>query len=529
MDAPDRFIRPLAIVAASLLVTSLASIGQVRHATRGDADNSSVEAGGELGTDGSPGDGIAVGGVDGAPALDAAGNPIPGTGQGPGGQPATGPMGSVTTLAPVAVGRAVPDFGLRTQGVTDKQVKIGVSYNVAACGDAGTLQAALGASTTGDPKKAIDAFTRHINETGGIAGRTLKVVIVDDGGGGCPEKASAAAVRMLEEEKVFMAIPGLHVESDYLIEKKLPVFGGRDDPASLAKAGANGIMLTEAIEPTLEKWSAFGRYYLDSGSHKPCLIRPESGVSGDWNSHEKLLTAKFRKYGMTFTDIITYKEDVATAQSQSNTIAARAKAKGCDQVYFMAGNPIALIFFTQAATQNQWFPTWTFTSYMVLSDTELAGRLMDQRQWDKAIGLSTRVPPGEHPKEQQCKRIYEKYYPGDGQSESASVQIVCAQLLSSAEIMRRAVKVTGVLTGNSWVVGADAVRNDFAYDAHVPIRWSFPNPQGPFKTKGFSHWTVVKWSSAQSKYLFPEYPKYWEVMGPGKSGAQDLRAHFRAS
>jgi len=241
------------------------------------------------------------------------------------------------------------------------------------------------------------------------------------------------------------------------------------------------------------------------------------------------MVAKFKKYGLTFTDIITYQEDVATAQSQSNTIAARAKAEGCDQVYFMAGNPIALIFFTQAATQNQWFPQWTFTSYMVLSDSELGGRLMDQRQWANAVGLSTRVPAGEHPKEGQCKKIYEKYYPGDGQSDSASVQVVCAQLLSSAEIMRRAVKATGVLTGNSWIVGADMVRNDFAYDAHVPIRWSFPGPQGPFKTKGFSHYTVVKWSSADSKYLFPEYPNYWEVMGPGKSGAQDLRPAFKAS
>ena len=185
---------------------------------------------------------------------------------------------------------------------------------------------------------------------------------------------------------MFLAIPGLHVESDYLIAHKVPVFGGRDDPESLAKSGANGLMLTEAIEPTLEKWSAFGKYYLDSGAHKPCMIHPESGVSGDWNNHEKILVAKFKKYGMTFTDIITYQDDVSTAQQQANTIAARAKTKGCDQVFFMAVNPIALVFFTQAATQNLWFPLWTFTSYMVLADTELAGRLMDQRQWDNAVG-----------------------------------------------------------------------------------------------------------------------------------------------
>lgn len=519
----DRLFRPLAIAAASLLITSIASIGQVQHELN-KTDSTEVATGATSTT--------VVGGgadtsttlpgqvpVDGSTPTSVAGGP----GAPSGAIGGAGPGGPVERVD----ASAIPDFGLRTQGVTDKEVKIAVSYNVAACGDAGTLQAMFGASTTGDPKKAIEAFTRHINETGGIGGRTLKVLIVDDGGDGCPEKNRAAAVKMADEDKVFLAIPGLHVVSDYIISRKVPVFGGRDDPASLEKAGPNGIMITEAIEPTLEKWTAFGRYYLDSANHKPCLIHPESGASGDWNNHEKLLVAKFKRYGMSFVDVITYQEDVSTAQQQANTIVARAKSKGCDQVYFMAGNPIALVFFTQAATQNVWFPTWTFTSYMVLSDTELAGRLMDQQQWENAIGLSTRVPAGEHPKEGNCRRIYEKYNGNDGQSESAATQIACAQLLSVSEIMRRAVARTGVLTANSLLLGADAVRNDFFYDATVPLRWSFPSPKGPFKTKAFSHYTVVDWSSQQSKYLFPEYPKYWEVMGPGKSGAQDLRSSFR--
>jgi hypothetical protein len=94
-------------------------------------------------------------------------------------------------------------------------------------------------------------------------------------------------------------------------------------------------------------------------------------------------------------------------------------------------------------------------------------------------------------------------------------------------MMRRAIARTGVLTGNSLMVGADSVRNDFYYDATVPLRWSLPGPNGPFKTKAFSHYTVVKWSTDQSKYLFPEFPNYWEVMGPNKSGAQDLRPYFK--
>ena len=57
----------------------------------------------------------------------------------------------------------------------------------------------------------------------------------------------------------------------------------------------------------------------------------------------------------------------------------------------------------------------------------------------------------------------------------------------------------------------------------MPITWSVPGIKGPFKTKGFSHMTVVRWDNANKTYQFPEYPKYWKVMGPGQSGAEDLR------
>lgn len=526
LSRDPRAVRWLAMAAAFLLVSGISSIGQVNS-----RDDVVAVAGGV--TTPSDDDDLAPGVPRGSSATSttvAGSDSDPGAGgDGTGGDGGPGGAGSSTTVVTSPPPAPTTDFGLRTQGVTDAAVKLGISYNVSGCGDSGALQAMLGAAAVGDAEKAIDAFTRHINDTGGIGGRELQVVVADDGGGGCPEKASAAARKLAEDDKVFMVIPGLHEVSDYTISKGVPTMIGRDDPASLARIGPNGIGLTQEIGGVLKAWTAFGRWYLDSKNHKPCLVRPETGVSGDWDLYETILLDEMRKLDLAFVDKVVYKDDVSTAQQQSLAAANRLKASGCDQVYFMAINAIAPIFFTKAATQTQWYPQWTFTSYMALADTELGGSLQDQTQWDNAVGLSTRVPDGEHPFEDNCKRIYERYYGNDGQSESASVVVVCAGFLSAAEMMRRGEALTGRLDANSVLVGADSIDGDFFYDAHVPLDWRFPAPPGPYKTKGWSHYTVVDWDSSQGRYLFPEYPIYWEVMGQGKSNGVDLRPYWADS
>ena len=523
----ERGTRWLAVGIASAFVASVASVGQVSSRSTNDGRMRAVAESGE------PGLGPGTSGVAGTGDPDtqdpgaAVGTDGTGTGgSGGGGAGGSGGSGSGGSGSGGDTGGRVFEFGLRTQGVTAKEVKLGISYNTTGCGDAGLLEAMVGAGAAGDMGRAIDAFTRYTNDHGGVGGRKLKVVVADDGGGGCPEKALSAARQLVDDDKVFAVIPGLHEVSDYVASKKVPTFIGRDDPASLARLGANGIGLTQEIGGNLKAWAAFGRNYLRSDQHVPCLIHPEAGVSGDWPLYEKILVDRMRDNGLAFKDIVVYKEDVQTAQQQSSAAIARLKAKGCDQLYFMAGNPISLIFFTQAAENAQWRPTWTFTSYMALADSELGGRLMNQAQWQNAVGLSTRVLPGEHPLEANCKHIYESYYPNDGQSESVAAQLVCAYFLPAAEMMRRGERLTGRLDANALLAGADSIKNDFYFDAHVPLRWEFDSG-GPYKSKGWSHYTVVRWNSTRSAYDFPEYPIYWEVMGPNKSNGVDLRPLFQ--
>jgi hypothetical protein len=55
--------------------------------------------------------------------------------------------------------------------------------------------------------------------------------------------------------------------------------------------------------------------------------------------------------------------------------------------------------------------------------------------------------------------------------------------------------------------------------------FSLPSAKGPFETKAFHHLTIITWNG--SKYLFPEFPKYWVVIGPKKSGSLDLRPYWK--
>jgi hypothetical protein len=524
---PQRAQRVVAVAAVSVLVTAVASVGQVRFELR---HKDSVQAT-DAPHDSAVGPGAPSTGPGTAPLPVA--SAVPSATAGPGGRtPRSGTTGGTVPgtpgLRPPTVRHAsVPDFGLRTQGVTASSVKVGVSYNVSGCGPDGQVSALFNPAVSGDPSKAYPAFVRYVNETGGIAGRKLVLDVEDDGGGGsCASKAIAAAKAMADDNKDFLAIPGLHEESDYIIGKHLPVFGGRDDPASLKKIGPNGLMLTESLQHSFRAWASMGKNVLDTAHHKACFVHPTSDSSGDWDTYAKVMDGEMRDAGLRFADELTYKNDVATAQSQSTALATRVKSDQCDQVYIASTNPIAWVFFTQAMTQADWYPTWTFTSYTVLADSDLAGSLMDQQQWKNAVGLSARVPDGVgHPAQGNCKRIYDKYYGGGGQDGSAAVQLACAQILTTSHMMREAVRTTGALTANSLLVGADAIRGRFFYDAHVPMSYSFPGAGGPFETKGFHHLTIVRWNGRA--YVFPDFPRYWVVIGPNKSGAVDLRPTWK--
>jgi ABC-type branched-subunit amino acid transport system substrate-binding protein len=532
----DPRAKPVAIAAVAVLVTSVLSVGQVKYDLRqqsaketlASTDASSPPLPGTPGASAAPAAGVASTApvAPGAPGAGRPGAGKPGTspGQAPGTVTA-GPDGSVPTRVKPGQVVKVPDYGLRTQGVTAKSVKIGIDYNKSGCGDASSLEAALGPAVVGDPEKAVRAFTRHVNDTGGVRGRTLSTVTVDDGGPQCPERNTAAAVEMVDQHKVFLAAVGLHEVGDAVIKRKIPIYGGRSTKAEQAARGIGQFRMVQDADADFENWASFGKHYLGTGAsnRRACFVHPDTN---DFNNQEKILVAKMRAQGLAFADIIRYSDDASTGQQQATSAVIRMKGK-CEQVWFLANNAIALVFFTNAAEQQDWHPTYTFTGRTLFADQALGGSLMQPDQWENAIGLSPRIKPGDHPNEGNCRKIYEKYYPGDGQSGSASVTVACEAILTSTEAMERALDLTGELTANSLQVGINAIRRDFYWDGHVPVTYTIPTSlKNAFDFTGYDHQTVVKWNRGAGDYAFPEYPRYWTRFGAGRSGGEDLRPMF---
>ena len=530
-------LRAVAIGNAAVLLTAVLSVGQIRFDQQQDAlaqEPTSVD------------DGTVTGDPTATPTATASAAPSPTstTSVVPGGGVPTKAPGVPTvnptdptdpgvTVPNVPVVK-VPDFGLKTQGVTAKTVKIGLDYDKTGCGGSAALANQFSKSVTGDPEKSVKAFTQYVNDTGGIRGRKLTTVTVDDGGLYCPERHESAAIQLVDQEKVFMDVAGLHEVSAKLAKRHIPYMGGFSSKAEQKRDGYGQFQVLQDADSDFANWASFGKNYINSAKDAPCLIHPDTA---DFNGLEKILNNELLKAGLPkykngkpFKDVVAYQDDVSSAQYQAQTGATRMKNNGCKQVWLIANNALADVFFTNAAASVAWYPTWTWTTRTTLIDQQLGGSLMNQDEWKNSIGLTTRIKPGASPYEGKCGDIYRKYYPGDGQSGSAATLVACVGILTSSEAMRRAVDLTGVLTANSLQLGVNAIRGDFWYDSHVPITFAIPTPplaDKAFDFTGFDLQTVAKWNRSKGDYDFPSYPTYWKVMGPGRSGGVSITAALK--
>jgi len=102
-------------------------------------------------------------------------------------------------------------------------------------------------------------------------------------------------------------------------------------------------------------------------------------------------------YGAKIVDAVAFKDtdDTAAMQQTANTLVARLKSKGVNNVIVVAGPQMSGAL-TKGASAQQFRPEWTISGWK-LQDTAVTARLfIDQSQWSQAFGIGL-VPPLEQP------------------------------------------------------------------------------------------------------------------------------------
>jgi len=91
--------------------------------------------------------------------------------------------------------------------------------------------------------------------------------------------------------------------------------------------------------------------------------------------------------GATVTDAVSFdpQADTATLQEQANVGMTHLKAAGVNDVIAVTGI-FPTVFYTAAATSQQYFPEWTVTGWGQ-SDNAFTGKIYDAQQWRNASGI----------------------------------------------------------------------------------------------------------------------------------------------
>ena len=289
--------------------------------------------------------------------------------------------------------------GATYQGVTAKEIIVAIRYNPNPNPAVAATLTAAGAEDTREDVWATrqgwnDLFEAHYE----TYGRKVKIVYVEESGDD-DEADRADAIKVATEIKPFAVWGGSGAFRDELVARGvLCLCGGRDAQFFLDRAP-----LLWGTQPSYEQWLGPAAEYIGKrlwnreakwagdASYKVLkrkigLLYADDAESPVTVAGVKYMEREMANYGAQLADKISYVGDIETAQEQASVIIARLKDRGITTVAFW-GDPLAPIFFTQEATNQNYRPEWLIVGGNLV-DTTFFGRTYDQTQWAQAYGVS---------------------------------------------------------------------------------------------------------------------------------------------
>jgi hypothetical protein len=222
-----------------------------------------------------------------------------------------------------------------TDGVTNKEIKIGITYP--------DLDAIRSVTNTnhGDYEAAYDAVIADLNKRGGINGRKVVPVYAKiDPLGTAP--AQEACIKLAEDEKVFAAMSFFNADAPvcFVSSHDTPLLGGQTTPANLANA--------KAPWATLESGAELGPRQIDALASSGKL-EGKLGIVGIADEKESQLDGvvlpALKRHGIKGTSAIidAPSSDPVLAVQQATTIMERFKTDGVKRVLLVGGAVTAVV------------------------------------------------------------------------------------------------------------------------------------------------------------------------------------------
>ena len=335
---------------------------------------------------------------------------------------ATVPAAPVAPVAPVAT--PAPTFS-PVRGVTDREIRLGIAAPFS--GSAKELGRQM--------KLGIDTAFNRVNDTGGVNGRSLRLIAADDGYE--PSRTAEAMRQLYEKDQVFgfignVGTPTAVVGVPYALERRMLFFGAFTG-ANILRNDPPDRYVFNYRASYAEETDAVVRYLIKLRRLKPAQIAVFAQQDSYGDAGFAGVAKAFRSLGVSDSAILrlNYKRNTVDVDDAVNQLKAQ-KPPGIKAVVMVATYRAAAKFIEKT---RDLYPGMIYSNVSFVGSTALSDELMLLGTRYASGVIVTQVGPavaGYSSVVLEYKTALAKYFPGETPDYVSLEGYVAANVLIQA-------------------------------------------------------------------------------------------------
>ncbi|MBA3652855.1 MAG: hypothetical protein H0W70_01525 [Actinobacteria bacterium] len=340
--------------------------------------------------------------------------------------PVTGRVKVPSLYAPPCV----PPYGGKNggatyQGVTATTITFAVPEAQPNAATAAILAAGGDTDTRAEIEQTLQNYVDLLEHHFQTYGRKIKLVFFEsavnpnDSDAAQNSEAQADAIKIAKEIKAYLSLgdagnPAAFYDTlvanhvpcictttlphEYYLERAPYVWGNSGLPDETQVYSMRAEMLCNEINPYPPQFAGEADLNAPTKKARTYALMWPSDPSNAYKAGADFFVQRVKdQCGIHITDVVSFPlSDItnpAQAQADAQTDMAKFKSDRISSIIFV-GDPVTPVYFTSAATKQQYFPEWIQTG-SALTDTAFFARLYDPQQWKHNFGFSAlgdRVP-----------------------------------------------------------------------------------------------------------------------------------------